>query len=108
MLRLCCARSPLVQSIIDMSCNVQRYWILLSNLCHGLLGGLAFAHLLLVLTTNPYDWLSATDDGLAVHGGGSALAHAYASSFYALAVVCLVSVFDRYNLGIRLTELNRN
>lgn len=88
----------MVQNIIDMSCAVQRCWILLSNLCHGLLGGLAFAHLLLVLTTNPFDWLAA-DGGADADGvrlrSGSSLAHAYASSFYALAVVCLVSVFDR-------------
>lgn len=96
-----------MQSIIDTSCNVQYVWILLSNLCHGLLGGLAFAHLLLVLTTNPYDWLTAGGGGGGDGGvdaadwkalrGGSTMAHAYASSFYALAVVCLVSVFDRYD-----------
>lgn len=82
-----------------MSCNVQRYWILLSNLCHGLLGGLALAHLLLVLTTSPFDWLSiatGSNEGESAAPRGSTLAHAYASTFYGLAVVCLVSVFDRY------------
>lgn len=78
-------------SIIDLSCSLQRSWILVSNLGHGLLGGLALAHLLLVLTANPFDWPM---DGAAAQTG-SKLAHAYASCFYCLAVMCLVSVFDR-------------
>lgn len=76
--------------IIHLSCSLQRSWILFSNLGHGLLGGLALAHLLLVLTTNPLDWLTE-----ATVQNGAQLAHAYASCFYCLAVVCLVSIFDR-------------
>lgn len=75
---------------------VQHNWMHMSNVCHGLLGGLALAHLLLVLTTNPFDWfgVAAVAEGARRDACG-ALSHAYASSFFALAVLCLVSVLDR-------------
>lgn len=82
--------SPQEHRIINLSCSLQRCWILVSNLAHGLLGGLALAHLLLVLTTNPLDWLTE-----ATLQNGAQLAHAYASCYYCLSVVCLVSIFDR-------------
>lgn len=41
---------------IQLACLTQRIWLLLSNICHGLLAGLALAHLLFVLSTHPMEW----------------------------------------------------
>jgi len=70
---------------------VQKGWLHISNICHGLLGGLALAHLLFIATTKPYDWL---DGG--VIKNYSSFAEIYANTFYCLVIVCIVSVFDRY------------
>ncbi|KAI9587523.1 uncharacterized protein LOC119645084 [Glossina fuscipes] len=41
---------------IELACIAQRIWLLIANICHGLLAGLALAHLLFVLTSDPTDW----------------------------------------------------
>uniref|UniRef100_A0A1I8P246 Uncharacterized protein n=1 Tax=Stomoxys calcitrans TaxID=35570 RepID=A0A1I8P246_STOCA len=45
-----------ITSNIQLACLTQRIWLLLSNICHGLLAGLALAHLLFVLSTHPLEW----------------------------------------------------
>uniref|UniRef100_A0A182NZY5 Uncharacterized protein n=1 Tax=Anopheles epiroticus TaxID=199890 RepID=A0A182NZY5_9DIPT len=87
------SNSHTINTSVHLSCAVQRVWHLLSTVCHGLLGGLAFAHLLLICTTRPYDWVEASIRHY------SAFAEVYANTFYCLAVVCMVSIFDRIVYG---------
>lgn len=81
--------SQIIKSGVHLSCCVQRIWILLANICHGLLAGLGLAHLLLVFTTKPLDWVENSAEH---YGDFSAV---YASTFFCLAIVCMVSVLDR-------------
>ncbi|XP_055626874.1 probable serine/threonine-protein kinase MARK-A [Toxorhynchites rutilus septentrionalis] len=78
---------------VQLSCAVQRIWLHVSNVCHGLLGGLALAHLLLICTTKPYDWVEASIRHY------SAFAEVYANTFYCLAIICMVSIFDRMDIA---------
>lgn len=136
-----------ITSNIQLACVVQRIWLLISNICHGLLAGLALAHLLFVLSSPPMDWakvingmslagetMSSTaqppsastpsamdldpgDQGTESSGspsssasgaGGSdamalirdyaGFAEIYLNTFYCLAIICLVSVFDRMDI----------
>lgn len=82
--------SQIVRSGVHLSYCVQRIWILLANICHGLLAGLGLAHLLLVFTTKPMDWI----EGVMEHY--SDFATIYASTFYCFSIICMVSVLDRY------------
>uniref|UniRef100_A0A182Q0V6 Uncharacterized protein n=1 Tax=Anopheles farauti TaxID=69004 RepID=A0A182Q0V6_9DIPT len=87
------SNSHTINTSVHLSCAVQRLWHLLSTVCHGLLGGLAFAHLLLICTTRPYDWVDASIRHY------SAFAEVYANTFYCLAIVCMVSIFDRMEIA---------
>ncbi|XP_049296788.1 uncharacterized protein LOC125770828 [Anopheles funestus] len=87
------SNSHTINTSVHLSCAVQRLWHLLSTVCHGLLGGLAFAHLLLICTTKPYDWVDASIRHY------SAFAEVYANTFYCLAIVCMVSIFDRMDIA---------
>ncbi|XP_026845552.1 uncharacterized protein LOC6595749 [Drosophila persimilis] len=145
-----------ITSSIQLACVVQRIWLLLSNICHGLLAGLALAHLLFVLSSHPMDWakvingislagetmpsssttstplamdmtttrssttnlgLSAggtdpsgtassgsgtsatsSSDALALISDYAGFAEIYLNTFYCLAIICLVSVFDRMDI----------
>ncbi|XP_058828778.1 dual 3',5'-cyclic-AMP and -GMP phosphodiesterase 11 [Topomyia yanbarensis] len=82
-----------ISTAVHLSCSVQRIWLHISNVCHGLLGGLALAHLLLICTTRPYDWVEASIRHY------SAFAEVYANAFYCLAIVCMVSIFDRMDIS---------
>ncbi|XP_055596247.1 homeobox protein cut [Uranotaenia lowii] len=82
-----------ISTAVHLSCAVQRLWLHLANVCHGLLGGLALAHLLLICTTKPYDWVEASIRHY------SAYAEVYANTFYCLAIVCMVSIFDRIDIS---------
>lgn len=82
-------RSSVAASGVSISCIVQRAWILISNICHGLLAGLALAHILFVITTKPVDWV----DGSIKHY--ASFAQVYTNTFYFLAIICMVSIFDR-------------
>lgn len=66
--------------------------MLISNICHGFLGGLALAHLLFILTTKPYDW-NVDDDSIKHY---SSFANLYSNVFYCLAIICVVSILDRF------------
>lgn len=134
---------------IQLACVVQRIWLLISNICHGLLAGLALAHLLFVLSSHPMDWAKVingmslagetmssapttspssastasgielptmassgdrgtgsdgsttsgsgpgSSDAMAFIGDYAGFAEIYLNTFYCLAIICLVSVFDR-------------
>lgn len=82
-------RSSVSASGVNISCIVQRAWILISNICHGLLAGLALAHVLFIMTTKPVDWV----DGSIKHY--ASFAEIYTNTFYFLAIICMVSIFDR-------------
>lgn len=83
-------RRPIDSDAVNMSCAFQRSWILLSNICHGLLAGLALAHILFVVTITPKDLLSGSFKPF------TSTTEIYTNTFYCLAVLCLVSIFDRY------------
>ncbi|XP_023035320.1 uncharacterized protein LOC6639499 [Drosophila willistoni] len=146
-----------ITSNIQLACVIQRIWLLISNICHGLLAGLALAHLLFVLSSHPMDWAkvingmslagettSATsmimvtpttttttatttitsgsgeaslssssssaaaagssgsttnaNDALALISDYAGFAEIYLNTFYCLAIICLVSVFDRMDI----------
>ncbi|XP_052860383.1 uncharacterized protein LOC128267557 [Anopheles cruzii] len=87
------SNSNTISTSVHLSCAVQRTWHLLSTICHGLLGGLAFAHLLLISTTRPYDWVDASLRHY------SDFAEVYANTFYCLAIICMVSIFDRMDIA---------
>lgn len=82
-----------ISTAVHLSCAVQRAWLHVSSICHGLLGGLALAHLLLICTTKPYDWVEASIRHY------SAFAEVYANTFYCLAIICMVSIFDRMDIS---------
>ncbi|GAB0099047.1 uncharacterized protein DMENIID0001_148680 [Sergentomyia squamirostris] len=86
------AWTPLTNSIY-LACAVQHFWHLLSNICHGLLGGLALGHLMFVFTTTPHNW---SRDLLAQY---ATFAEIFFSIFYLLAILCVVSVFDRMDIA---------
>ncbi|EDW95233.2 uncharacterized protein Dyak_GE22438 [Drosophila yakuba] len=132
-----------ITSNIQLACVVQRIWLLISNICHGLLAGLALAHLLFVLSSHPMDWAkvingmslagetvsstaqppaastplgmdlgsgdrgtqsgessssSTAASGLALISDYAGFAEIYLNTFYCLAIICLVSVFDRMDI----------
>ncbi|ALC44515.1 CG14186 [Drosophila busckii] len=139
-----------ISSNIQLACVIQRIWLLISNICHGLLAGLALAHLLFVMSSHsqPADWakvisslnlagetLASTttpitttttststtqmpnslmdDTGspdratkasgtssetLALISDYAGFADIYLNTFYCLAIICLVSVFDRMDI----------
>ncbi|XP_039486994.1 uncharacterized protein LOC120448853 isoform X1 [Drosophila santomea] len=140
---LFCPPSNGITSNIQLACVVQRIWLLISNICHGLLAGLALAHLLFVLSSHPMDWAkvingmslagetvsstaqppaastplgmdldsgdrgtqsgessssSAAASGLALISDYAGFAEIYLNTFYCLAIICLVSVFDRMDI----------
>ncbi|XP_063709724.1 uncharacterized protein LOC134838179 [Culicoides brevitarsis] len=84
----------IIKSGVHLSCCVQRIWILLANICHGLLAGLGLAHLLLVFTTKPIDWVSLS--AAEHYADFNAI---YTSTFFCLAIVCMVSVLDRMDIS---------
>lgn len=84
-----------------LSCLVQRIWILFANICHGLLAGLALAHILFIGTTTPKDLLSGS---LKSYISSTEI---YTNTFYCLAILCVVSILDRMDI-CRWTVLNAN
>ncbi|XP_055691135.1 transmembrane protein 237 [Lutzomyia longipalpis] len=76
-----------------LACALQYFWHLLSNICHGLLGGLAMGHLIFVFSTTPHSW---NKDFLAQY---ALFAEVFYNVFYFLAILCVVSVFDRMDLA---------
>ncbi|XP_055321008.1 uncharacterized protein LOC129577630 [Sitodiplosis mosellana] len=96
-----CGRPGVANNAASLSCFVQRVWILLANMCHGLLAGLALAHILFIGTTTPKDLLSGS---LKSYISSTEI---YTNTFYCLAILCLVSILDRMDI-CRCTVLNAN
>lgn len=72
---------------IEMATLVQGYWRPFANLCQGLLGGMALAHLVFIRTN--YDELGS----FIVYYAN--FCDIFVCLFYFLCVICLISVFDR-------------
>lgn len=69
---------------------IERAWISISYICHGLLGGASVTHLMLILTTNPGEW------PLELLKKYATFAEGFGNTFYFMAVICMVSVLDRW------------
>ncbi|XP_031629812.1 uncharacterized protein LOC116344999 isoform X2 [Contarinia nasturtii] len=96
-----CGRPLITNDAASLSCFVQRIWILLANISHGLLAGLALAHILFIGTTTPKDLLSGSIKSYL------SSTEIYTNTFYCLAILCLVSVWDRMDI-CRCTVLSAN
>lgn len=73
---------------LELSQKAQRCWLPFTTLCHGLLGGMAFAHFAYILSGT---W-TAESEYLTHYAHYSDV---YVILFYFFNVVCLISVFDR-------------
>nr|CAI5852355.1 unnamed protein product [Callosobruchus analis] len=73
---------------VEIALTFQNYWMRLSTLCHGLLGGLALGHwLYLVCNVHQQDY------EFLLHY--AYYSDTYVGLFFALSVLCLVSMYDR-------------
>ncbi|XP_023020924.2 uncharacterized protein [Leptinotarsa decemlineata] len=82
-----CSIYPLEVAII-----FQRWWMRLSTLCHGLLGGLALGHWLYLVCN-----FDRQDSSFLLHY--AYYSDIYVGLFFALCVLCIVSVLDRIDIG---------
>ncbi|XP_072380441.1 uncharacterized protein [Diabrotica undecimpunctata] len=73
---------------LEISICFQKWWIRFSTLCHGLLGGLGLGHWLYLVCN-----LRQQDASFLIHY--AYFSDIYVGTFFALCVLCLVSVFDR-------------
>ncbi|CAG9865344.1 unnamed protein product [Phyllotreta striolata] len=73
---------------LDISLVFQRWWIRISTLCHGLLGGLALGHWLYLICN-----FHQQDASFLIHY--AYYSDIYIGTFFALCVLCIVSIFDR-------------
>ena len=73
---------------------MQQVWTFFTNICHGLLGGLALTHLILIFTTKPQHW--DTVEHL------YQFSHVYQNLFFILALICMISIMDRWVETLRL------
>ncbi|XP_056634583.1 uncharacterized protein LOC130443779 [Diorhabda sublineata] len=78
-----CAVYPL-----EISICFQKWWLRFSTLCHGLLGGLGLGHWLYIICN-----FNQQDTSFLIHY--AYYSDIYVGMFFALCVLCLVSVFDR-------------
>ncbi|KAI4462541.1 transmembrane protein [Holotrichia oblita] len=77
---------------LQTAMHIQKYWIPFTTFCHGLLGGLAFAH-----STYLHCNRNTKDVQYIIHYAN--YSDIYTCIFYALCVICLISVFDRYDIA---------
>nr|CAH7768480.1 unnamed protein product [Callosobruchus chinensis] len=81
---------------VEIALTFQNYWMRLSTLCHGLLGGLALGHwLYLVCNVHQQDY------EFLLHY--AYYSDTYVGLFFALTVLCLVSMYDRIDI-VRLNK----
>lgn len=73
---------------LEISLIFQRWWMRISTLCHGLLGGLALGHWLYLVCN-----FHQQDASFLIHY--AYYSDIYVGMFFALCVLCIVSVFDR-------------
>lgn len=77
---------------IQIALAYQRRWTSFSTFCHGLLGGLAFAHYAFM---NRNYWPTHGEYVKYIANYNCF----YTCTFYFLTVICLVSVFDKYDIA---------
>ncbi|KAJ8932375.1 hypothetical protein NQ314_014742 [Rhamnusium bicolor] len=73
---------------IEIAICFQIWWMRLSTLCHGLLGGLSLGHCLYLLCN-----FHQQDENFLIHY--AYYSDIYVGLFFALCVICIVSVYDR-------------
>lgn len=69
--------------------TIQKIWTAVSTICHGFLGGVSLAHLILIYATQPEQW------PLHVLKRYAEFAETFGNTFYFLVTLCMVSVIDR-------------
>ncbi|KAF7280774.1 hypothetical protein GWI33_005502 [Rhynchophorus ferrugineus] len=85
---------------IQIAICFQKWWIRFSNLCHGLLGGLGLGHWLYIVCN-----FQNQDHAFLVHY--AYYSDIYVGLFFALCVLCLISIFDRIDIAhINSTDAN--
>ncbi|XP_022913502.2 transmembrane protein 237 [Onthophagus taurus] len=77
---------------IEIAQNIQKRWMPFTTFCHGLLGGLAFAHFAYIHSNR-----NSNDSKYIIHY--SNYSDIYTCTFYLLCTICLISVFDRYDIA---------
>ncbi|KAH8369878.1 hypothetical protein KR093_001342 [Drosophila rubida] len=93
-----------ISSNIQLACVIQRIWLLISNICHGLLAGLALAHLLFVLSSHPTDWAKVINSmSLAGETLGAAAA---ATTRATTTTITAATTTEMPNMGIDLRSAN--
>ncbi|KAM8707668.1 hypothetical protein ACLKA7_014749 [Drosophila subpalustris] len=93
-----------ISSNIQLACVIQRIWLLISNICHGLLAGLALAHLLFVLSSHPTDWAKVINS---MSLAGETLATAAASTTRpTTTTITAATTTEMPNLVIELSNAN--
>uniref|UniRef100_A0AAR5P916 Transmembrane protein 237 n=1 Tax=Dendroctonus ponderosae TaxID=77166 RepID=A0AAR5P916_DENPD len=77
---------------VEVAIIYQKCWMQFSSLCHGLLGGLGLGHWLYIVCN-----FNTQDHAFLIHY--AYYSGIYVGLFFALCVICLVSVFDRMDVG---------
>ncbi|XP_017779934.1 PREDICTED: uncharacterized protein LOC108565150 [Nicrophorus vespilloides] len=77
---------------LQTAIEAQKIWRKLTTFCHGLLGGLGFAHLIYISTNR----FSTDPETLKNYASYS---ETYVVLFYILCILCLLSVFDKYDIA---------
>ncbi|XP_066154157.1 DNA ligase 1 [Euwallacea fornicatus] len=77
---------------IEVAIVFQKWWMRLSSLCHGLLGGLGLGHWLYLVCN-----FHTQDQAFLTHY--AYYSDIYVGLFFALCVLCIISVFDRMDVG---------
>ncbi|XP_018564809.1 uncharacterized protein LOC108906126 [Anoplophora glabripennis] len=77
---------------LEIAILFQRWWMRMSTLSHGLLGGLALGHWLYLICN-----MRRQDDDFLIHY--AYYSDTYVGLFFAMCVLCIVSVYDRIDIG---------
>lgn len=80
---------------LNFALTVQSFWKCISMLCHGLLAGLAMGHMLYVSMVQQ----DVKDREASIYDYSAGFTTAYTWIFYLLCAICIVSIFEKYDLG---------
>ncbi|KAH8419524.1 hypothetical protein KR222_004072 [Zaprionus bogoriensis] len=95
-----------ISSNIQLACVIQRVWLLISNICHGLLAGLALAHLLFVLSSHPTDWAKVINS-ISLAGETIPVAATTTAATVATTTITVATTTQMPNLVIELNNAAR-